>query len=378
MIAWYVHDAGSGHGRRLAAVAPHLRSAVTAFGAGAPVPGVRWVALDGADRYARAGEVGAWLRRQGCDLLVLDAPFEDAPLPEQSGASVVLIDSPAERDAQAHRRALAGAVSLVLLPWPTTPGDEDPLPGRTVRTGSFGVQDLRAGRGGDWDGEPVLCSAAPGERCVLLLMGTGRHALTGTAVAEAAAAGGWHWHVAGPLPGAAGHVDAQHRGRTTLHGWVEDPWRLLRHADVVVGPSGDAVVADVAAARRPFLALPQDRPHGQHRARARLLSEHGLAIVRDRWPDPGEWPGLLAALTERDGDAWTRWADGAGARRCAAALDAAHDSPSVVGEDLAAAAATAAAAVPGPQWTVDVAQGATSRPTIDLADWGSQRARAGR
>jgi UDP-N-acetylglucosamine:LPS N-acetylglucosamine transferase len=77
-------------------------------------------------------------------------------------------------------------------------------------------------------------------------------------------------------------------------------------------------VAEVAAARRPFVCLPQPRPFDEQHHQATALRRAGLAEVRERWPAPGEWPPLLAAAEAAPPERWDALHDGDGARRLAA------------------------------------------------------------
>ena len=101
-------------------------------------------------------------------------------------------------------------------------------------------------------GCPAAASAS-----VLVLHGSGGSEITARHVREAAAATpGWAWSVLG---GAAGQ-------------WVDDPWPALCRADVVVTHGGMNAIADVAAARKPAVVVPQARPHGEQLATARALA----------------------------------------------------------------------------------------------------------
>lgn len=114
----------------------------------------------------------------------------------------------------------------------------------------------------------------------------------------------WTWHVLGA------------RGR-----WDQDPWPALCAAEVVVTHAGQNAVAEVAAARRPAIVVPQDRPFGEQAATAAALDRGGLAVVRPSWPRPTEWTECLAAARHRDGSRWTCWAPGDGARRAAGIIE---------------------------------------------------------
>ncbi|WP_336921948.1 hypothetical protein [Aquipuribacter sp. SD81] len=335
MIGWYVHDHGSGHRRRLEAVAPHLGEPVTGMGSGEPANGVEWLALPrdtgsartddptagGALHWAPRGESGmlgraeavaAWARRTGCRLLVVDVSVEMLLLGRLLGLPTVAVLQPGVRDDPAHHLGYATAAAL-LAPWPRTAhgGDEPGWAGRTRWTGAFSR----------FDGRPpaVPDRGCPPGRCAVLAVGTGGHGVRGADVRAAAlTTTGWHWHVAGELEGAVGRPD-----EVVEHGHVADVWPLLSGADVVVGPCGGGLTADVAAAGVPFLALPQPRPFDEQVELARLLRTAGVAETADAWPAPARWPALLDRLAaDRDAAAarWRTWSDGAGAVRAAAVV----------------------------------------------------------
>jgi hypothetical protein len=101
--------------------------------------------------------------------------------------------------------------------------------------------------------------------------------------------------------------------------WVDDPWPLLCEADVVVTHAGQNAVADVGAARRPAVIVPQPRPFAEQETTARALEAAGLAVVAHRWPRSG-WPELLDRAVRLGGDGWARWSAPGAADRAAALL----------------------------------------------------------
>jgi len=118
---------------------------------------------------------------------------------------------------------------------------------------------------------------------------------------------GWTWDTCG-VPGGP---------------WVEDPWPLLQRAGVVVTHGGQNALAEVAAARRPTVVVPQARPHGEQVANARAVERGGLAVVERSWPAAGDWPEVLDRAAALDPGRWRTWSDGGGAARAAAHLEAA-------------------------------------------------------
>ncbi|PSM38270.1 hypothetical protein C6Y14_38555 [Streptomyces dioscori] len=142
-------------------------------------------------------------------------------------------------------------------------------------------------------------------RKVLLLMGAGGTDVSpGEVKAARAATPGWEWTTLGGPEG----------------GWSADPWPALCAADVVVTHAGQNALAECAAARRPAVVVPQERPFGEQAATGRALTRGDLAVVTPRWPAPDAWPALLEQAYEQGGDRWSRWAPGDGAIRAATAL----------------------------------------------------------
>jgi UDP-N-acetylglucosamine:LPS N-acetylglucosamine transferase len=103
---------------------------------------------------------------------------------------------------------------------------------------------------------------------------------------------------------------------------TSDPWPDICAADVVVTHAGQGCVADVAAARRPAIVLPQSRPFGEQDATADALWRHRLATVIRRWPSPQEWKGLIAHARTADANRWELWQTEGAATRAATAIEA--------------------------------------------------------
>jgi Glycosyltransferase family 28 C-terminal domain len=72
-----------------------------------------------------------------------------------------------------------------------------------------------------------------------------------------------------------------------------DPWPDICAADVVITHAGQSCVADVAAARRPAIVLPQPRPFDEQHATAETLRRHRLAVAH---PWLARCSGRLAVL----------------------------------------------------------------------------------
>lgn len=320
MIGWYVHGHGSGHAQRLAAIAAHLRTPVTVLSSLPPRVDVdaAWLQLaddlpvgDDCDVTAggtlhwaprhhtgllsRTTEIAAWVARARPCLVVVDVSVEVAVLVRSMGVPVVLAAMRGDRTDRAHRTAYDLADAL-LAPWP---GEvPEPWPAswldKTWHVGALSRLDGRPRR------------PPPGERRVAVLWGQGGSEVGLADVRRAErATPGWTWDAIG-VPGGP---------------WVADPWPVLQAADVVVTSAGQNALAEVAAAARPAVVVPQVRPYDEQRANAAALTRAGLAVVRDSWPAADEWGALLAEAVALDGSRWEQWSDGHGAARAAALLE---------------------------------------------------------
>ena len=150
---------------------------------------------------------------------------------------------------------------------------------------------------------PVGASGRPpGGRRVVVMLGAGGHDMTTADVARAREqTPEWSWTVLGGGLGT----------------WVDDPRAALRDADVVITHAGQNSLAEVAAARRPAVVLPQQRPHDEQRTTADVLRDDAWpTVVLDTWPSRG-WRDVLERAAALDASAWSRWCDGGAARRFA-------------------------------------------------------------
>ncbi|WP_166138780.1 glycosyltransferase [Nocardioides ochotonae] len=323
MIGYYVHHQGRGHLHRALAVQQALEEPVTLLSSLAPPVGhtEAWVHLDrddlgtdprdptaagrlhwvpvGDDGLAvRMQQLSAWLATARPRLLVSDVSVEVALLARLHGVPVVGVVLPGRRDDAAHLLGFDVADRLVGM-WPpaATPAMLPGLPAHVVRrveaVGALSRQPLR---------EPGV--RRPGPPRVVLLGGAGGSAISADAVTAAMrSAPGWEWQVCGP-PGP----------------WVEDPHALVRDADVVITHAGQNAVAEVAAARRPAVLVPQDRPHDEQRVSAAALGAGGWPVlVEGTFPTDG-WAARLERAASLDGRIWEGWCDGAAAQRFAAVL----------------------------------------------------------
>jgi predicted glycosyltransferase len=323
MIGYYVHHHGSGHQRRMQAIAHHLRTPMTVLSsaprsvgydgpwielpadtADAPADVTahgtsHWVPLHHTGLRNRMAAIARWVEHAAPTLFVVDVSCEVARFVRLMGVPVVVVAMRGERTDRAHRDAYDLAHAL-LAPW-TAQFSEPDWPAqwleKTWYVGAFSTVEKR---------ERPIRTVPPGERHVALLWGSGGSEVEREQVEQArAATPDWRWHVLG-IPGYEWHVD---------------PWPLLCAADVIITHAGQNAIAEVAAARKPAVVLPQLRPHHEQEATARSLRRADLATVLTAWPDAGEWASILETSMWRDGARWAAWAPGDGALQAAAAID---------------------------------------------------------
>lgn len=320
MIGYYVHHVGRGHLRNATCIAAALHDEVTGLSSLPRPDGWRgswielarddagpirnadargrlhWAPLHHPGLAARMASIASWVAAAAPAAVVVDVSVEVATLVRLTGVPVVVVALPGERSDPAHRLGYSLA-EAILAPWPSGMVEMDrdlrPWADRVHHVG--GVSRF-AGRG--------PATPARGERPrVVVLQGSGGTAVEADDVAAAAAATpDWDWQRLGP------------------GSWTEDPWPALCAADVVVAHAGLGALADVAAAARPAVIVPDERPHDEQRATARALADAGLALTAASWPESHEWPDLLARALDTRPD-WRRWGTEGAAGRAARVVE---------------------------------------------------------
>jgi hypothetical protein len=309
-IGWYVHHHGAGHRERFLAVRRHVDDVVALSSLPAPAGlapdrwqqlpmdapaqgehlagGVlHWAPLHHAGLRARMAGLARFIDEARPAALVVDVSVEIALYARLMGVPVIWIGQRGARLDAPHQSVYRFAALVV--PWTRAVAGSTPgLPADTRYSGAFSRLDERTP------------TSPPGRRQVLILLGTGGDAITPAQVASAAAATPeWTWQAPSD---------------------PDDPnvlWRALMAADVVIGTGGTNVVAEVAAARRPFVCLPQERPFGEQADQACALQAAGLAESLTTWPPAAQWPAILQRASARDPAHWGMLHDGHGARRLA-------------------------------------------------------------
>jgi hypothetical protein len=328
MIGYYVHHRGAGHLARAGAIAHQLKLPVTGLSS-APRPAswdgpwlelprddrppgdgsadtsaggaLHWAPLGQPGVRARMAQIAGWIAYARPRALIVDVSVEVTLMARLTGTPVVTMAQPGFRTDDAHQLAYRVS-SAILAPWPAW---ASPL----VGIERWADKSHKVGGLSRFDGRPTLPPRRSDGQAgrVLVLGGRGgeNELCDRLDRAEQATATAWSW----TRLGVAG-------GR-----WKADPWRALIDADVVVTHAGQNAIAEVAAARRPAVVVPEERPHGEQHATAAVLERAGLAVVCRRWPEPERWPALLEAADRLGGAGWARWNDGHAAARASATVE---------------------------------------------------------
>jgi hypothetical protein len=261
---------------------------------------LHWVPMRVTGLRERMAAISAWIAAAHPDAVVVDVSVEVALLTRLHGVPVVSVALPGDRGDAAHRLGFDVSTAIVAA-WPADAAGmiTGLSPEAGTRLHPVGAisrfPDVGAG-----DDDPPQSPGA--SRRVLVLAGAGGDEFDPAVLAAAGAATpGWEFE---HLGGSSGR-------------WVDDPRAALRRADVVLTHAGQNALADVAAARRPAVVVPQRRPHDEQDATARVIAAGSWpALVVGELPD-GDWGDLLARAAALDASGWRRWNDGGGARRAA-------------------------------------------------------------
>jgi hypothetical protein len=331
-IGWYIHHHGRGHLHRFLSVLPQLADVTALTSLPRPLGLVEagwielpmdvpvaasaarsadahgllhWAPLSTSGYTERMAAVAAWIVAARPDAVVVDVSVEMALLVRLMGVAPIWVAQRGRRDDAPHQLAYAAAQTIV-APWteatqlPSKPGG--PPRERTTLVGALSR----------FDSLPVPAPAARPSVCVLL--GFGGHEISVADITAAArATPAWRWDVTG-VPAVVSAPNVR------VHPPDCDVWVLLARATVAVSTASSNAVAEVAAARRPLICLPQQRPFDEQRDQATALQQAGLATVLERWPPAEEWPALLCAATRRDPGTWDLLHDRGGAERFARAI----------------------------------------------------------
>lgn len=264
----------------------------TAYGA------LHWAPHHDAGLSERMQTLARWVADARPDAVVVDVSVEVATFVRLLGVPVIVVAQPGKRVDQPHLLVHRMADHIV-APWPRELCIPPWLRSYDAKTSYVGGISRFEGRPGP--------RCAPGESpTVLVLGGAGGSGIDAATVSGLAAEHpNYTWTSLG-VPGGP---------------WSEDPWPQICAADVVVGHAGQGCIADIAAAERPAVIVPQSRPFDEQQMTGRVLRQHQIAVVSRRWPDHRAWPGLLSQALAGDPQRWRRWQVRGAAARAAAAIE---------------------------------------------------------
>lgn len=306
LVGYYVHHAGAGHRTRArvikGALARRGHETVllgSALGRhdGVDLPrddtgshfadptaqgALHWAPVGHSGYTDRMGALAAWVTTRRPAVMVVDVSVEVAAFVRLLGVPVVVVAQPGDRVDEPHRLAYRSATA-VLAPWPAAARPAPALAEFANKVHTVGG----ISRFGSTD--------SPADGPVLVLGGLAGMSLPAAARAwrdDVVEAGGSHWR--------------------------DDLDTVLPTASLVVGHVGQNSVADVAATRRPFLMLPQDRAFREQHMMAAELDRLELAVP---WPaDPADLADATRSARRRVAG-WTRWCTDGAADRAAAVIE---------------------------------------------------------
>ncbi|NQX35191.1 glycosyltransferase [Herbiconiux sp. VKM Ac-2851] len=333
-IGWYVHHRGAGHRMTAGSVIPLLDAEVTVFtSAAGPVasphartvhlpldstpaaagPGaapnhiggsrtahgrLHWAPTDSAGHTERLAAIAAWVAETRPQLFVVDVSAEIAAFVRLLGVPVVSFTLPGLRDDPAHRLAYELS-DAVIAPWPEGVGPA---------AASVPADRLhRVGALSRFAPDPAGDRPAPDRPTApeaLVLHGAGGRG-------------------ADPLDlAAAGLEAAGHPVRHLRDAGPAEVWAALRAAPLVLSHCGSNAVAEVAAARRPAILVPDARPHAEqeHLAEALTRAQLPCLVIAPAELARTDWATAHRTAAALNGADWQRWNDGGAASRIAELL----------------------------------------------------------
>jgi hypothetical protein len=328
MIGYYIHHCGFGHLARAMSICAELDCPATALSSldiPAPHPFAAIVKLPRDDQAERVSEptangalhwaphhdsgfqarmnlVARWIAEERPQAVVTDVSVEIAVLARVLGIPVIVMALPGKRVDVAHQLVHQLADHIVAA-WPAQLCEPIWLRPYAHKTSYVGGISRFDGR------DPYRFSCEPGRtstRVRVLVLG-GADDTFGGALAECTQTS--RATVWTALGGASGL-------------WKDDPWPQICTSDVVVTHAGQSCIADVAAAGRPAVVIPQPRPFDEQIATAAVLRRHNLATVAQCWPGVGTWPQLLDDALSGEPRRWERWQTRGAVARAAAAIEA--------------------------------------------------------
>ncbi|KAA6206372.1 MAG: hypothetical protein DU429_03245 [Candidatus Tokpelaia sp.] len=249
-------------------------------------------------RQHRLQRIAEWIDIADPALLLIDSCVEVASLAQLKGVPTVYMRLSGKHYDPAHLRAFAGA-DAVLCPFhPLLESEATPqwlrahsryFPGLTQKDNflhtaantKISAEKTAAAQ------KPEL-PAAPQRRTLLIVTGhecLGKRHMSAKAhqfLKAAQALPDWQLHIIGQA--CPRTIETACPDNLHFHGWVEHMEDFINKADLVAGAASDCLISAIAAAGKPFICMPQQRPFGEQYEKAgRLARLHAATICRN-WP----------------------------------------------------------------------------------------------
>ena len=275
---------------------------------------LHWAPLGDPGVRARAGLLSTWIQDTHPRAVVVDTSAEATIMIRLHGVPVVSVVLPGWRSDAASVTGYRLSDALVAT-WPQeaehggldvmNPGLPQDIRERVVCVGAVSRFSARGQTNSSSPADVPGSAPAAHLPRVVIIGSRPSDMLSGTVASDVAArVPGWDPVVLS----AEGH-------------WAGDPWHVLASADVVVTNAGQSALGDLSALRKPAVVVPDYRPHAEQEIACRVL-------------EAGPWPVVVRATAadalsleaiegarKLDGDLWSAWCDGLGARRMAEIVD---------------------------------------------------------
>jgi hypothetical protein len=326
MIGYYAHHHGFGHLARALSIGRRMRRPVTVltsrkvphphpFAAVIELPrddcasyvseptahgALHWAPHHDPGFGARMQAIAQWVRDAQPEAFVVDISVEVASFVRLLGVPLIVIALPGARTDGPHQMVHQLADHIIAA-WPQDLAEPEWLRPHAAKTSYVGGISR-------FEGRPRIDHGDFHSATNILVLAGAEGIGVDTAAVE---------DLQGSLPDT----------RWTFVGassteWTADPWPRICAADVIVTHAGQGCIADVAAAHRPTVVIPQPRPFDEQHATAAVLNRACLAAVVERWPPVEQWPALLERALSWDPTQWRRWRIDGAPDRAAHAIEA--------------------------------------------------------
>lgn len=290
-IGYYIHHHGDGHRQRAMAIAACAPDYFTLLGSNlaGKCAGFDYVELDEdsitanhsrqkpyltATHYTPLGissikrrvqKFTSWIAQVEPALIVIDVSVELALLARLCSTPTVYVRLAGHRLDSAHLEAFTSAEAL-LCPFHRLLEAQD-TPAWIVKKSQYFSSLTHS-----------YSKQEQTKRLITVVLGAGGHELTIEQVVEMALQlPQWVISVIGPLD--TGSYSQPLPQNLTIYGWVENYKSYIENSNIIIGSIGDGLLANVIAANKPYICLPQRRPFNEQWAKAEILQQLGAATV---------------------------------------------------------------------------------------------------